>query len=75
MTDDEGSETLRDLAANLVGPAEIASALGVDANTINVWKARHPDFPSPVRRLKSTDLWDIREVREWAERTGRMFRA
>lgn len=45
--------------------------LGVEANTINVWKTRHSDFPTPVRRLKSGDIWDVREVREWARRTGR----
>ncbi len=74
VSEDEGRESLRALAAHLAGPAEIASSLGVEANTINVWKTRHPDFPAPVRRLKSGDLWDIREVQLWAERTGRSFR-
>lgn len=73
VTEEEGGESLRALAAHLAGPAEIASSLGVEANTINVWKVRHPDFPAPVRRLKSGDLWDIREVRRWAEQTGRSF--
>lgn len=74
VTENEGRESLRALAAHLAGPAEIASRLGVEANTINVWKARHADFPAPVRRLKSGDLWDIREVQRWAEQTGRSFR-
>lgn len=74
VTDEEPGETLRALAAHLAGPAEIANCLGVEANTINVWKVRHPDFPAPVRRLKSGDLWDIRDVRRWAELTGRSFR-
>jgi hypothetical protein len=64
-------DELRGLAAHIVGPAEIADLLGVEANTINVWKVRHSDFPAPIRRLKSGDLWDVREVRTWAERTGR----
>ncbi len=38
--------SLRGLAKFLVGPAEIAERLGVEANTINVWKARHPNFRS-----------------------------
>jgi hypothetical protein len=59
------------LAQNLVGPAEIADMLNVEANTVNVWKVRHQDFPAPVRRLKSGDLWDGREVKAWAEKTGR----
>jgi hypothetical protein len=64
-------ECLRSLAAHLVGPAEIADLLKIEANTINVWKTRHADFPAPVRRLKTGDVWDAREVLAWATRTGR----
>lgn len=71
---DHDPESLRSLARFLVGPAEISQRLAVEANTINVWKVRHPDFPIPVRRLRSGDLWDIREVRFWAEKTGRTYR-
>jgi hypothetical protein len=62
---------LRDNAKHLVGPAEIGEMLGVEANTINVWKVRHKNFPLPVRRLKSGDIWDAREVKAWAISTGR----
>ncbi|GEC22874.1 hypothetical protein PHY01_51570 [Pseudonocardia hydrocarbonoxydans] len=62
---------LRALAVHLVGPAEIGELLGVDANTINVWKARRVQFPVPVRRLRSGDIWDKREVIAWARATGR----
>lgn len=62
---------LRTLAENLVGPAEISELLGIDANTVNVWKARHPEFPAPVRRLRSGDIWDRREIIAWATETGR----
>lgn len=68
----EPGQDLRSLAHNLVGPAEIAALLSVDANTINVWKVRHAEFPTPVRRLRSGDLWDVREIRAWAQRTGRL---
>lgn len=71
VTAPEDLGDLRALAKFLVGPAEIALLLNVEANTINVWKVRHPDFPLPVRRLKSGDIWDVREVRSWAEQTGR----
>jgi hypothetical protein len=67
----EDREQLRSLAEHLVGPAEIGDLLQVEPNTINVWKVRHPDFPQPVRRLKTGDVWDVREVRSWAEQTGR----
>lgn len=72
--EEEGRKKLRILAKYLVGPAEIAEHLGIEANTINVWKTRHSEFPAPVRRLKSGDVWDVREVRDWAESTGRSFR-
>lgn len=61
------------MAKHLVGPAEIAAALGVEANTINVWKKRAINFPKPVRRLKAGDLWDIREIEVWAHKTRRRF--
>lgn len=67
----EEPRSLRRLAEFLVGPAEIAEMLGVEANTINVWKIRHADFPVAVRRLKSGDIWDVREIRAWALATGR----
>jgi hypothetical protein len=65
------SVDLRRLAEHIVGPAEIADLLGVHANTINAWKVRDLDFPTPIRRLRGIDLWDRREVLAWANRTGR----
>lgn len=62
---------LRALAEHLVGPAEIGELLGVDPNTVNVWKVRHAQFPQPVRRLRSGDIWDRREIIAWATATGR----
>jgi hypothetical protein len=71
VDDKDQEHELRALAAHLVGPAEIASILNIEANTINAWKKRHPDFPVPVRRLKTGDVWDDREVLAWAKKTGR----
>jgi len=68
---DDDRVDLRSLAAHLVGPAEIGDLLRIEPNTVNVWKVRHPDFPTPVRRLKTGDVWDVREVQNWAEKTGR----
>lgn len=68
----KSADTLRAEAVHLAGPAEIAERLGIEANTINVWKVRHPDFPTPVRKLRSGEIWDIRDIVEWAERTGRL---
>lgn len=71
VASDDDRGTLRELARFLVGPAEIAELLGVEANTINVWKVRHANFPDPIRRLRSGDLWDVREIMAWARATGR----
>jgi hypothetical protein len=67
----EAEPDLRAVAQHLVGPAEIGELLGVDANTVNVWKVRHAEFPTPVRRLRSGDIWDGREIIAWARATGR----
>lgn len=71
MSEHGGDPALRDLARFLVGPAEIAQILDIEANTINVWKVRHASFPAPVRRLISGDIWDVRDIRAWATSTGR----
>jgi len=55
----------------LAGPAEIAQVLGVDANTINAWKRRSIGFPAPLVHLKSSAIWDVRQVIAWADATGR----
>ena len=68
---DAAESDLRALAVHLVGPAEIGELLGVDSNTVNVWKVRPVQFPAPVRRLRSGDIWDKREVIAWATATGR----
>lgn len=71
MTEPADPCDLRRLAHHLAGPAEIAEILKIEANTINVWKVRHSDFPQPVRRLRSGDIWDMREVITWAKATAR----
>lgn len=64
-------------ARYLAGPAEIAGVLGVEANTINVWRRRgfkgHA-FPAPVVQLAGSNVWDVRDVIAWADRTGREVR-
>jgi hypothetical protein len=68
---EEVPDSLRALSRFLAGPAEIAELLDIEPNTVNVWKTRYPDFPSPVRVLRKGPVWDIREVEAWAKQTGR----
>jgi predicted DNA-binding transcriptional regulator AlpA len=63
---------LREQASHIVAAAEIAEILNVKPNTINQWKKRDDSFPRPLRKLKRLDVWDDRDIREWAERTGRL---
>ena len=61
-------------ARYLAGPAEIAAVLGVKANTVNVWQRRGVKghvFPEPVIKLAGCNVWDIRSVIAWADKTGR----
>ena len=56
---------------DLVGAAEIADRLGVDARTIHQWRRRHEDFPEPVARLSQAMVWAWPDVAAWAQSTGR----
>lgn len=60
-------------ARYLAGPHEIATVLGVQANTVNVWQQRELDhaFPEPVVALAGGKIWDIRDVIAWADATRR----
>lgn len=60
-------------AGRLVGSAEIADRLRLtSAATVNQWRRRHADFPTPVAVLKMGAVWDWRDVEEWAMRTHRL---
>jgi hypothetical protein len=56
---------------DLVGPQEIASRLGVAANTVSMWRARGV-LPEPLTVVSNTPVWHWPLVREWASRTGRL---
>jgi predicted DNA-binding transcriptional regulator AlpA len=53
---------------DLLGPPEIADALGVSRRT--AWRyLERPDFPEPVAQVTSKRLWLREDVEAWAERT------
>lgn len=57
----------------LVGAHEIAERLGLShAQSVHTIRKRHVDFPVPVATLKTALIWDWREVRIWAQSTGRI---
>lgn len=51
----------------LLGLAEIAALLGVTKQVIANWKARKPNFPTPIAELKSGPVWSKDAVMAWAE--------
>ena len=57
---------------DIVGAHEIAERLHVSRpQVVHRWRARHSDFPEPVANLKTALIWDWRDVKAWAIRTGR----
>jgi len=57
----------------LVGAHEIAERLGLShAQSVHTIRKRHADFPPPIATLKTALIWDWREVKVWAQSTGRI---
>ena len=60
---------------HLVGAHEIAERLGLShAQSVHTLRRRHADFPEPVATLKTALIWDWRDVKRWAQATGRLDR-
>ena len=58
---------------DLVGAAEIAKELGLGrTSVVHDWRRRYPDFPAPVKRLGTFNLWLWPDVEAWARATGRL---
>ena len=56
-----------------VGEREIALRLGVQRNTVNIWRKRGL-LPSPEWEVSGSPAWDWESIREWAAKTGRLQR-
>jgi hypothetical protein len=56
---------------DLMGPAEVASYLGVELATVRQWRRRDV-LPLPVLELSGTPLYDLREIEAWATSTNRL---
>lgn len=54
----------------LVGLAEMADLLGITKQVLTNWRSRKTDFPKPMAELKSGPVWDLGQIREWAEAEG-----
>ncbi len=54
----------------LVGAAELLDVMKIGRTRLAALAAR-PGFPAPVVVLKMGNVWDLNEVIEWAQATGR----
>ena len=62
--------TLTAMRLDLVGAAELGEMLGVSRQRINQLTT-HRDFPAPVVVLRMGKVWDLADVRTWADEHGR----
>lgn len=55
---------------NLVGPAELAEILQLSRSRV-FQLLTQDDFPVPLAILRMGQVWDLEEIRAWADQTGR----
>ncbi len=55
----------------LVSVAELAARSGRSVNTIQSWRRRHADFPSPNVELAAGPIWLWGDVSTWIDRRSR----
>lgn len=54
----------------LMGVYEIADLAGVSAQAVSNWVARRDDFPEPIARLASGNVWDGDQITKWLKDIG-----
>lgn len=55
------------VAGDLVSVAEIAARSGRSPNTVQSWRRRHRDFPTPVAMLAAAPVWAWPDVAAWID--------
>lgn len=56
---------------DLAGPGEIQRMLGINRAVFARWRDGRgvPEpLPKPIKKLKTGEIWDKAEIREWLER-------
>jgi len=53
------------------GLAEVAAVAGVSRQAASNWRRRYTDFPKPVKILKMSPIWNLREVKMWCKDHGK----
>ena len=59
--------------SDLVGANEISERLGLAfPNIVHAWKRRHQNFPRPIATLSMGNIWNWKDVEDWAITTKRL---
>jgi predicted nucleic acid-binding protein len=61
----QGQRSRLSEASDLVSVSEIAARAGRSVNTIQSWRRRHHDFPTPVAALAAGPIWVWPGVERW----------
>jgi len=64
----EGSAPYGAVSDDLVSVAEISARAGRPVNTIQSWRRRHADFPTPLTELAAGPIWSWPTVATWIAR-------
>ena len=62
--------TLTAMAIRVVGRGELVALLGVSRGRA-VQISVNPKFPAPLAALTMGYVWDLDDIKQWAEKTGR----
>lgn len=57
----------------LVTGAELARRIGVSTQRVHQLRVE-PGFPEPIGRVGQAIVWRWRDVKPWAEKTGRLVK-
>jgi hypothetical protein len=55
-----------------VGVLEIAERIGVQRQTVAVWRRRHPSFPEARWLISGLPAWDWTDIEPWLKATDRL---
>ncbi|HEY8868980.1 MAG TPA: PIN domain-containing protein [Candidatus Dormibacteraeota bacterium] len=62
-----GEAAADDRGGDLVSVSEIAARAGRSVHTVQSWRRRHPDFPSPLAQLAAGPIWTWPAIQGWLE--------
>lgn len=68
---EEGAPYGSPSTSDLVSVSEISARAGRSINTIQSWRRRHADFPTPVAQLAAGPIWNWEAIATWISNRDR----